>query len=94
MGKRRKKDNEVILEAYALMTFKNEDGSYDVYPTYEQKNRVETIEAGKDLEKELEELYELWSNTYTFTLEKVKDGYVWKNYKMDDSKYDAPLIVD
>ena len=92
--KEEKKDNEVILEANALLTSKNEDGSYDVYADYEGKYRVETIEAAKDLEKELEDLYDLWSNIYTFTLEKVKDGYVWKSYKMDDYKYNAPKIVD
>ena len=92
--KEERKGNEVILEAKALLTKKNEDGSYDVYADPKNIYRVYTVEAGKNLEEELNELYEIYSNIFSFTLEKQKNNYIWKKFKLDDSKYNQEIIID
>ena len=87
-------NNQVTLTAKALITRKNDDGSYDVYADPENKYLAGTIKNDEDFKSEMDNLIKLKSRKYIFTLKKEKGNYIWTNYKISDYLYNAKKIVD
>ena len=90
-------DNDLIkLSAYALKTVKNEDGTYSVYADSSEDVIVKTIEADKDIEKEIEEIYAVYSNVYEITLKKNNKNYLWIDYNIvkTNQLYNEKMEVD
>lgn len=90
-----KEDDDIVkLSAYAFDVVESNDGSYTVYADANHNYIAGTIAKGKDIEKELEQLYETKSRLYTFELKKIKRGYRWLSYKVIDNIYNTKVYVD
>ena len=84
--------DDVTLQAKALLTKKNEDGSYNVYADYTGKYLAGTVSSDKNIKDEINKLFDLKSRVYIFKLKKNKDAYTWVSYEISDGIYDVEKV--
>ena len=78
--------DNITLTAYALLPLSNDDGSYTVYANGSLNLVAGTIEAGKNLDEEISNMYND-SLKYVIKLKKNNDDYTWVSYEVIDEVY-------
>lgn len=88
-------DGDIVkLSAKALLPIDNGDGNYIVYADKDMSLVAGRIEKGKNLEKEIEKLYDTGSRIYNFTLKKHGNNYIWIGYEVLDYMYNNEIFID
>ena len=81
--------NTITLNAYALMTRKRTDGSYEVFADGNLTMYAGEIGKDEDLNSSIEKMYVSSSRRYSFKLKKNNNKYSWIGFDIKDDIYNV-----
>lgn len=81
--------NTITLNAYALMTRKRADGSYEVFADGNLTMYAGEIGKDEDLNSSIEKMYVSSSRRYIFKLKKNNNKYSWIGFDIKDDIYNV-----
>ena len=84
--------DDIKLIAYALITSRRDDGSYEVYADGNLELYAGEIDKDEDVEEAINGMYNVSSRKYTFNLKKVDGKYMWTGFSITDNLYKEIIV--